>query len=147
MAAPQEAFLSHSHQDREAAEELVGTLARHGIPVWYSPTAVVGAQQWHDEIGRALRRCDWFLLLLTPRAVASTWVKRELLYALRTEGYFERITPLLLEACDAEELSWTLPDLQTIDLSESCEDGYRQVLRAWGIGYRPPDPEPGPPTA
>jgi hypothetical protein len=39
------------------------------------------AQQWHDEIGAALRRCDWFVLVLSPHTVESIWVKRELLFS------------------------------------------------------------------
>jgi hypothetical protein len=43
-----------------------------------------GAQQWHDEIGTALKRCDWFLLVLSPQSVRSMWVKHEL--GLRPAG-------------------------------------------------------------
>lgn len=35
-----------------------------------------GAQEWHDEIGAALDRCDWFPVVLSPQSVASRWVKR-----------------------------------------------------------------------
>ena len=80
---PREVFLSHSHQDRTFASRLSETLRRHGVPVWYSRDRIQGAQQWHDEIGRALNRCDWFAVLLTPSTVRSDWVKRELLFALQ----------------------------------------------------------------
>jgi hypothetical protein len=68
---PAEAFLSHASADRQFASELAEILRRHGLPVWYSETDIRGAQQWHDEIGAALGRCDWFLLVLTPAAVES----------------------------------------------------------------------------
>ena len=55
---PTEVFVSHSHVDQEFAEQLVGVLRRHRIPVWYSDTDIQGAQQWHDEIGRRLRESD-----------------------------------------------------------------------------------------
>ena len=60
MASPSadRGFVSHSHVDQEFAERLVGVLRRHRIPVWYSDTDMQGAQQWHDEIGRALQRCS-----------------------------------------------------------------------------------------
>ena len=80
---PNEVFLSHSNRDRPFVRKLVDVLRRRGIPVWYSETNIQGAQQWHDEIGAALRRCDWFVLVLSPHAVESKWVKRELLYSLR----------------------------------------------------------------
>ena len=71
MNPPREAFLSHCSADKAVADQLVEVLRRHGVPVWYSATNILGAQQWHDEIGRALQRCDWFLLLLSPRALNS----------------------------------------------------------------------------
>jgi len=32
---------------------------------------IVAAKQWHDEIGNALSRCDWFIVVLTPDSVRS----------------------------------------------------------------------------
>src|SRR5215470_4182222 len=82
-ALPKEVFLSFSSLDVGFAGELVAILRRHGIPVWYSSTDLIGAQQWHDKIGEALRRCDWFLIVLSPNSLQSHWVKRELYFALK----------------------------------------------------------------
>ncbi len=95
MAVPNEVFLTHSSLDREFVAELASVLRHHGVPVWYSQTNILGAQQWHDEIGTALRRCDWFLLVLTPNSVESMWVKRELLFALQQNRFADKIVPLL----------------------------------------------------
>ncbi|WP_369685568.1 TIR domain-containing protein [Pseudacidovorax intermedius] len=75
----------HAHDDAEFAMRVVKTLREHGIRVWYAPHEILGAQQWHDEIGSALVRCDWFVVLLSPRSVQSKWVKLELLYALTSK--------------------------------------------------------------
>jgi len=64
-------FLSHSTKDRKFALSLARTLKGHRIPYWYSATHIAIARQWHDEIGKALKRCDWFLVVLTPDAVKS----------------------------------------------------------------------------
>jgi hypothetical protein len=132
---PNEAFLSHASPDTEAASRLAEFLRGHGVPVWYSRTNILGAQQWHDAIGAALVRCDWFLLALTPAAVESTWVKRELLYALDNPRYENRIVPLLFAPCDVERLSWVLPMFQTIDFQGGFDAGCRELLRTWGISY------------
>jgi hypothetical protein len=126
---PQEAFLSHSNIDGAYATDLATVLRTHGIPIWYSPTDIIGAQQWHDEIGAALKRCDWFLLTLSRSSVESVWVKRELFFALNDQRYVDRIVPLLFEPCDYASLSWTLPALQLIDFTQSVEIGYRELLR------------------
>lgn len=64
---PTEVFLSHSSTVRDFASRLAEMLRRHGVPVWYSETNIVGARQWNDEIGEALRRCDWFVVVLSAR--------------------------------------------------------------------------------
>ncbi len=134
---PQEVFLAHAHGDLPVVERVADVLRRHGVAVWYSERDILGAAQWHDEIGRALARCDWFLVLLSPRSVSSKWVKRELTYALIEDRYDERITPALLRDCDPAALSWTLPGFQMVDLRDDFEEGCRGILRTWGLAHRP----------
>ncbi len=134
---PTEAFLSNSSLDHDFVTSLAHMLRRHGVPVWYSRTNIMGAQQWHDEIGAALRRCDWFLLVLSPHSVASMWVKRELIFALQQNRFENRIVPLLYQPCDFDRLSWVLSSFQAINFQRPFEDGCRDLLRLWGLGYQP----------
>src|SRR6266852_4340512 len=113
-----EVFLSHASQDHAAARLLRDVLVAHDIPVWFSPHHIRGAQQWQDQIGEALARCGWFMVLLTPHAVKSMWVKRELRYALIEKRYQNRIIPLLFKTCELRALSWTLPQFQSIDFTK-----------------------------
>ena len=133
---PREVFLSHASKDRKVAAQLAGVLRLHGVPVWYSETNLLGAQQWHDEIGAALTRCDWFAVVLSPSAVRSVWVKRESLYALRDRRYQDKIIPILHRSCNAAKLSWTLADFQIIDFTENFGVGCQSLLRTWGIGLK-----------
>jgi hypothetical protein len=126
-----EVFLSHSNQDHAKARRLRKLLVDHKIPVWFSPHHIRGAQQWQDEIGVALARCTWFLVLLTPHAVKSMWVKRELNYALIEKRYQERIVPLLFRKCDFRALSWTLPQFQLIDFTKNYWNAFDELLRVW----------------
>ena len=134
---PNEVFLSHSSANRRFARKVAGILRAHGVPVWYSERSIKGAEQWHDEIGKALRRCDWFMILLTTKAVGSEWVKRELLYVLDDERYNGRIVPLHYRTCDYNKLSWVLGGFEFIDLRRNQKEGFRELLRIWGIGYNP----------
>ena len=134
---PNEVFVSHSSRDRAFVDWLVSVLRRHRIPVWYSRLDIQGAQQWHDEIGEALQRCDWFIVVLSPDAVDSKWVKRELLYSLQQDRFEARIAPLLHRACDYEQLSWTLSLMQQVDFTRSFDDGCRELLRMWEVEYVP----------
>jgi TIR domain len=132
---PQELFLSHSSVDKIFVDHLTEVLGKHGVNFWYSPVNIVGAQQWHDEIGAALQRCDSFLIVLSPAAVQSLWVKRELCYALEQRRYNNRITPVLFQNCDYEQLSWTLSALQLVNFTEGFDEGCQKLLRIWNINY------------
>lgn len=134
---PKEIFLSHSDKDRRFASSLAEVLRRHNIPVWYSRSNLVGAQQWHDEIGAALERCNWFVLVLSPDSIKSRWVKHELLFALDNRRYNGKIVPLLLKPCKYTKLSWTLPTFHVIDFTQKRADGYHELLKVWGLGYKP----------
>jgi hypothetical protein len=126
-----EVFLSHAGKDHLQARRLRDLLFANGIPVWFSQHHIRGAQQWQDEIGLALARCGWLLVLLTPNAVASMWVKRELNYALTQKRYRDRIVPVLLKDCDLPKLSWVLPQSQIIDLTKDYDRGCEELLRVW----------------
>jgi len=134
---PREAFLSHSSIDRPFVNRLIDVLQRHGVPTWYSNVNLHGAQQWHDEIGAALRRCDWFIVVLSPNSVNSIWVKRELVFALQQNRFENKIVPILYRDCDYENLSWVLPNFQFVEFRGSFDEGCRDLLRMWGIGYNP----------
>jgi hypothetical protein len=103
--------------------------------VWYSPRTLVPAQKWHSEIGRALARCDWFIVVLSRNCVKSEWVERELVYALNHAQYRRHIVPVLKERCNFDRLSWTLGGFQFVDLTGDFEEGCRDLLRAWGLAY------------
>jgi hypothetical protein len=137
---PREVFLSHASQDQGMAGQIAAVLREHGVPVWFSQTHLLGAQRWHDEIGKALLRCDWFLVLLSPDAVKSTWVKRELVYALRSSHFDGRILPIVARACEFDQLSWTLKDFQAVDFTQDFATGCQFLLRTWGMEYAPGAP-------
>ena len=133
---PKEIFLSHSSEDQFFATSVADAMRRHGIPVWYAPTNIIGAQQWQDQIGSALKRCDWFTVILSPNALESMWLKRELDYALRQRRLEKKIVPLLYLPCEVELFSWALPSFQTVDFTQSFDEGCTALLRIWGIGYQ-----------
>ncbi len=133
---PQEVFLSHATPDHEFASRIAELMRGHGLPVWYSRTNLLGAQQWQDEIGAALERCDWFAVVISPAAIESMWVRRELAYALAQRKFENRIVPVIHQTCEYHRLSWVLPTCQVVDFRSSFEDGARELLRVWGIGMK-----------
>ena len=75
-------FISHSHKDNEFGIKLVNDL-RHVIgdedAVWYDARGGLnGGDIWWDKITRELRRRKVFIVLLSPDALKSPWVKKEI---------------------------------------------------------------------
>jgi hypothetical protein len=133
MKLPKEVFFSHATQDHRMARRVREVVVAYKVRVWISSHHIRGADEWHDEIGKALSRCDWFMLLLSPAAVRSMWVKRELHFALEEKRYDNRIIPLLYKDCDSVPLSWALSQFQRIDLRKNFWKGCADLLRIWGI--------------
>jgi hypothetical protein len=135
---PNELFLSYSSLDHAFAKSIVDVLRHHAIPVWHSATSLVGGQLWHDEVGDALRRCDWFAVIISPHSVNSMWVKRELEFVLDERRLADKILPLLYQACDYKRFSWALSSSQMIDFTGDFHTACRAFLRTWGLGYKQP---------
>ena len=114
---------------------LADVLTRHGIKIWYSETNLRGAQLWHDEIGDALQRCDWFIVVLTLNAVNSIWVKRELLFALQEQRLHRKIVPILYQSCNHIQLSWSLGSVQMVDYRANFDQGCSELLKVWDVDY------------
>lgn len=133
--SPKEVFLSHSSNNRVEATNIAKTIRAHDVPVWYSQTNIMAADIWLAEIGKALERCDWFVVLLSNAAINSIWVQRELNYALTHNQYEHHILPAVIEPCNYEQLSWTLGGFQMVDYSIDRIDAFTQMFRTWGIGF------------
>ena len=117
------------------AQRLATVLTRHGVPVFFSPRHIRGAQQWQNEVLGALQHCDWFMVLLSPDAINSMWVKREVAFALQDPRYEDRIIPLQYRDCDLKSLQW-LTLFQMISIAEDFTAGCRNLLKIWGIDLR-----------
>lgn len=129
-------FLSHHHSDARFATRLAGFLRKHGLTVWYAPHAIRGAQEWEREIGAALRKSNWFLLVLSPKAMRSEWVYRELLFALNTKRYNRRITPLVYRPCNPVQFSFAFAGIQRVTFTRGMADGLRDLLAIWDLKLR-----------
>jgi hypothetical protein len=135
-SAPTEVFVSHSSKNADFISRLNGVLTDHKVKSFVSKENIRGAQQWHDEICTALKRCDWFVLVLSPQSVRSRWVKHELIYALQASRYRERIIPVLYRQCDTDALSWTLSSIEWIDFRGDFDEACKQLLQIWQLKYK-----------
>src|SRR5262245_46867965 len=109
-------FISHSTEDRTLVrKQILDPLFRAGIEIWYSVDSIRTADHWERTILQGLQGCDWFLVVLSPRAAKSEWVKDELHWAM--EERQGRVIPVLIEPCDLRQFHIRLPRIQVLNFT------------------------------
>lgn len=71
-------FLSHAHADNPLADRYAVALRERGLDVWYDRTNLRNGARLSDSIECELVLRRAFVVLLTPEAIKSSWVKLEL---------------------------------------------------------------------
>ena len=130
-------FISHSSRDGEFVEaEVVNLLRRHGIDHWYSKDDIGGGDEWVQRIISALKQCDWFVIVLSPRSVEAKYVRYEVSWAVDNLDN-GRIVPVLFEECAPDKLHFALPFIQHIDFRNPGDlpKARADFLRRWGVSY------------
>lgn len=113
-------FISYAKSDEHIARKIAAGLERENLDVWYDGLILPG-QNWADEIGRALRESRAMVVLLTPAALRSEHVRRELQYALGDETYSHRLIPVTVgppEKLPEKEIPWILQRFEMVNLPE-----------------------------
>jgi hypothetical protein len=127
-------FISHSTTDFAFVEtDILRLLRQHGIEYWYAPTDIRTADEWMRSILGGLNSCDWFLVVLTPSAVASEWVQAEVMWAF--EKRKQRVVPVMLETCNPADLHLKLLRIQYVDFRHDRQTAKRRLLQIWDIHH------------
>lgn len=90
-------FISYAHRDKTFTKKLANELEARGMKVWWDFDRLKGGQDWQKEIERAIKLCNFFLVILTPDGADSEWVGNEITYALQAQKI---IIPLILKKCE-----------------------------------------------
>ncbi len=106
-------FLSYSRRDWNGfVRDLVGGLANGAHKVWLDQSYIQGGEDWMDAVGAALQECDTLLLVLSPDAINSKYVKMEYRYFFKQE---KPIVPILYRKVN--DLPFELATLNYLDFS------------------------------
>jgi hypothetical protein len=120
-------FVSYARKDAQAANRLVGTLAKAGYEAWID-REIPGGELWKKRIVEAIEQSKAFLILLSPNSVASHDVRKELDIA---ENRKKLILPLVISPMKIPpEMEYSLAGLQRIDFAADPSAGDRQLLSA-----------------
>ncbi len=125
---PVRVFVSHSHQDRDLANQITEQLARCGIETWYSPADVIPAENYIESIRAGLMKSDWVVVIVSSHSSTSDWVRAEVKTAANDPRFRDRILPVKVDDSDPALISHDIAPLQAIDartiqnLGESIRD-------------------------
>ncbi|HEX9037701.1 MAG TPA: toll/interleukin-1 receptor domain-containing protein [Ktedonobacterales bacterium] len=133
--APLGLFVSHSGVDNAFCDRMVSHLmdARPSLNIFYDNTSLLGGDNWVKRIPREVLGHPVFVVVLSPSAVESSWVREETQLALREAitNTQRRIIPVLHVPCDVNHLSPLLPSIQVIDCTLERESaGFALLVKA-----------------
>lgn len=121
-------FISYSRKDIEFVDRLANDLKAAGFEVWYDLSGLEAGTQWGSEIQKAIETSQFFLVVLSPNSIKSSWVEREFLHA-SDQG--KKIIPLLYQQCALP--MWSL-NLHFIDMQgKNYTRKYQELLKIMGI--------------
>ena len=128
-------FISHSSDDRPAADALAAALRARGCYSLFldsDPQGGIGVgKDWERTLYQELAACQAVVVLLSPTAERSCWVFAEITHA-RSLG--KPLLPARVAACEPPAI---LADTQIVDLVSDPETGYQRLwegLQGAGIG-------------
>lgn len=136
--APVSAFISYSRTDSAFIDRLEADLRAYGFDTWVDRQHLEGGADWARQIEQQIVRCEALVVALSPDAITSTWVRREITFALNAG---KRIIPIIARPVASTPIE--IVDLQYIDLSADYISGL-QDLRVALLKVRtlPPPPRP-----
>ncbi|MGH8063644.1 MAG: toll/interleukin-1 receptor domain-containing protein [Candidatus Entotheonellia bacterium] len=102
-------FLSHSTYDDATVAELRIALESHGVSVWADSQRLSAGEELTPRIQEAIANAQHFVVLLSPRAINSPWVHKEVQLAQtvkqsRRDGY--KVIPVLYDGVTPGALPW-----------------------------------------
>lgn len=120
---PVSVFISYSREDSSFVDRLEADLQARTFHTWVDRRRLEGGQDWLDKIQDAIEQCDVLLVVLSPPAVASEYVRMEYRQA-RLEK--KLVIPLDYKAC--EKVPMDLNHIQWVNFRGEYEQGLNEIL-------------------
>jgi hypothetical protein len=106
-------FISYAREQSESASELGQKLVRRGFTIWMDDTIAPGSN-FNDSIREGLEKADAVVVIWSPEAAQSNYVKMEAGIAWA----WGKLLPARLSSFPASEIPDPFTPLQTIDINE-----------------------------
>jgi type III secretion system FlhB-like substrate exporter len=122
-------FISYSRKDTVFARGLYDELKDHGYNVWRDRDDMKGGQAWWNQIEDQIEQADILVLILSPDALASYYVKKEWQYARQVGTY---VLPIIIQEINFSETPRWLDSKDCLLLTEGAEE----VEKTWKRFYQ-----------
>jgi len=128
---PKQVFISHATKDAQFAHRLADDLQRLGVRVWIAPESIRPGESWVSAIERGLNESSHVVVVLTPAALESEWVKKETDVAIAQERRGRiQVIPLDVEPCEVPLL---LSSYQMVSFRRDYDAGLSQLVNILGL--------------
>lgn len=95
-------FISYRRSDSLEVDLIIDRLrSEFGCDIWIDRLSILGGDEWRKEIRLGIEKADLILLMLTPAAAESEFVKEEVDYA---QEISKRIIPLQIKPVTVDQL-------------------------------------------
>lgn len=132
-------FISHSSVDRVFIETvLIPGLKGMGMDPWYSTDNIPAGSEWSRHIKEALDQSAWVLVVLSPDAEASDYVKSEV--SLAMGGKKGTLIPILFRTCAPTAIDMRLALIEYVDFRTDTVKAMRKLAHRLSQSCTP---EPG----
>lgn len=127
MEKPPRVFLAHSSKDKTFCRTLADDLVKSGVTVWFDEYEIRVGDSITQKISDAIGENDYLGIVLSPDAVESEWVKKELSAGLIRELDKKAVVilPLLYRQCQIPPL---IADKRYANFTKSYEKGLEELL-------------------
>ena len=131
-------FITHSHGNRPLVRQVVKTLKEAGLDVWDDEYDTYPSDNWAKVTGEALEQSDALVVLITPDALDSVIVHRDISFALSNIQFEYHVFPVLVDvdrSVAIKKFGWIMRHTDPIimpafDEQENGIDQITQALRA-----------------
>jgi len=128
-------FITHSHGNRPLVRQVVKTLKQAGLDVWDDEYDTYPSDNWAKVTGEALEQSDALVVLITPDALDSVIVHRDVSFSLCNIQFEYRVIPVLIgveRSVAAENFGWIIRNLDLIIMPawDGQEKSLEQITHA-----------------
>ena len=124
-----EVFVSYAHPDTPIARAVAKGLSDEGYKVALAEDEIAPGDNWALKIGEALERSRALVVLLSPDAVKSDHVRREIEFALTSPQFAHRIFPVMIRP--TQRVPWILRTLNMLVTGPNPSEVRKAVLDAF----------------